>query len=48
MADKNYIDDKTAQKLIDEYEEVVRGVNGLVRSVSEKRDSEGNKGSKRI
>ncbi len=48
MEGKRYLEGKIAQKLIDEYEEVLRGINGLVRAVSEKRDMKRNKGSKRI
>lgn len=44
MEGKKYIVSPEAQGLIDEYEEVKRGINGLVKFVSEKRDSSKGKG----
>lgn len=48
MEDKGYTERRVAQELIDAYEEVLRGINGLINKISEKRDSELKKGSKRI
>jgi four helix bundle protein len=45
MEAKKYIPPTLAQGMIDEYEEVKRGINGLVKFVSQKRDtSKGQKG----
>ena len=46
--DKKYIDSIKIQNLIDEYEEIKRGINGLIRTISEKKDLTARKGSKRI
>ena len=48
MEDKEYIIHKESQDMIDEYEEVKRGINGIVRAISEKRDMSSRKGTKRI
>ena len=48
MEGKRYLKNETAQVLIDEYEEILRGINGLINSISEKRNFEKNKGAKKI
>ena len=48
MEDKGYIIHKKSQDMIDEYEEVKRGVNGMVRTISEKKDKSNKKGARRI
>ena len=39
MEDKKYVLQTVTQDMIDEYEEVKRGINGLVKFVAEKRDN---------
>jgi four helix bundle protein len=46
LAGKKYITTDLARALISEYEEVVRGLNGLIRSTIEKRNNSKSKGSK--
>jgi four helix bundle protein len=48
MEDKQYIIFSMSQSLIDEYEEIKRGINGLVRSVSFKRDMNNKKRTQKI
>ncbi|MFH0732003.1 MAG: four helix bundle protein [Candidatus Omnitrophota bacterium] len=48
MEDKKYLDAKASQQHIDECEEILRGINGLIRTISEKRDKGYKKGAKRI
>ena len=47
MIDKDYIPASKGQDMIDEYEEIKRGINGLVRTVADKRESSKTKGMKR-
>lgn len=44
---KSYITAAKSQQMIDIYEEIKRGINGLVRAVSAKKDLQGIKGSKK-
>jgi len=46
MSGKRYISSHLANRLIAEYEEVIRGLNGLIRSTAEKRDKTKLRGSK--
>lgn len=48
MEKKNYIDSNLSQALIDEYEEVIRGLNGLINKTCELREFYQRKGVKRI
>ncbi len=48
MESKTYITDSLAQKLIEEYEEVIRGLNGLINKTLELRELYERKGIKRI
>ena len=48
MEDKGYIAQTKSQDMIDEYEEIKRGINGMVRSISEKKEISKKKGSCRI
>lgn len=48
MEGKQYISSNKAEELIDVYEEIIRGINGLIKTISEKRDSGRKKGNKRI
>jgi len=48
MEDKGYTACAKSQNMIDEYEEIKRGINGMVRSISEKKESSKTKGSRRI
>lgn len=48
MEDKHYLSDFQAQSMIDEYEEIIRGLNGLITRIAEKRDQSNRKGAKRI
>ena len=48
MEVKNYVTPAESQTMIDEYEEIKRGINGLVRTISAKKQSSGSKGAKRI
>jgi len=48
MEQKKYIDARLAQALINEYEEIIRGLNGLVNKTCELREYYGKKGVKRI
>lgn len=45
---KQYAPGDKIQKMIDEYEEVKRGINGLVKAISAKKESSGGKGAKKI
>lgn len=47
MVDKKYISPQKGQDMIDEYEEVKRGVNGMVRSIAAKKDILGKKGARK-
>jgi len=47
MEHKNYLSPNKSQCMIDEYEEVKRGINGLVRSVAEKKELTHRKGTKK-
>lgn len=47
MEHKNYISEEISQAMINEYEEVIRGINGLVRKVCKLRDFYSTKGIKR-
>ena len=46
MESKQYISKSQLNSIIHEYEEVIRGLNGLIRSVSEKRTNNNQKGSR--
>jgi len=48
MEVKHYLSDFQAQLMIDEYEEIIRGLNGLIARIAEKRDQSNRKGAKRI
>ena len=48
MEDKRYLSPFQAQNMIDEYEEIKRGINGMIRRISAKNDLSGNKGSKNL
>lgn len=48
MQDKHYLSEESAQSMIDEYEEIMRGLNGLIARVAEKREQTQTKGDKRI
>ncbi len=48
MADKNYLPKAKVQAMIDEYEEIKRGINGLIRRIAQKKDEFGRKGSRMI
>ena len=37
MEDKSYLMASKSQEMIDEYEEIKRGINGLVRRISKKK-----------
>lgn len=44
---KGYLNASKVQIMIDEYEEIKRGINGLIRSIAAKKELSGRKGSKR-
>ena len=44
---KGYLPAAVVQDMIDEYEEIKRGINGLVRAISAKKELSGKKGTKR-
>jgi four helix bundle protein len=46
--DKKYLPSDRCQAMIDEYEEIKRGINGLVRTISERKELSGRKGKKKI
>ncbi|MFH1826276.1 MAG: four helix bundle protein [bacterium] len=48
MADKQYHLKSDIQKMIDEYEEIKRGINGMIRRVQAKNDPHNEKGVKRF
>ena len=48
LEQKGYVKHQTIQDMIDEYEEVKRGINGLIRRISERKESTQTKGAKRI
>jgi len=48
MEDKHYIVSAKSHDMIDEYEEIKRGINGLVRAVSEKKELTKRKGARRL
>jgi four helix bundle protein len=48
LEDKKYIENNKSQDMIDEYEGIKRGINGLVKSIAEKKDINKRKGAKRI
>jgi len=48
MEGKKYISETLAQRLIEEYEEVIRGLNGLIRKTNELRELFDRKGAKRL
>ena len=45
MEDKGYLTHSKSQDMIDEYEEIKRGINGMVRTISEKKELSKRKGS---
>jgi four helix bundle protein len=40
LSGKNYLDDRESQKMVEEYEEVIRGINGFIKYVREKKGRE--------
>lgn len=48
MEDKRYIIHTKSQDMIDAYEEIKRGINGLVKTISERKESNGRKGNKKL
>ena len=48
MGDKNYLPKTKAQDMIDEYEEIKRGINGIVRSIAAKKELSKAKGQKNM
>lgn len=48
MGDKKYLPFSKAQEMIDEYEEIKRGINGMIKRISEKKDIFGKKGSRKF
>ncbi len=48
MEGKKYMFSEKSQEMIDEYEEVKRGINGLARTIAEKKELSAKKGSRRI
>jgi four helix bundle protein len=46
MESKKYINKDQLNNMLGEYEEIIRGLNGLIRSVSEKRTRDNEKGSR--
>jgi four helix bundle protein len=46
MAAKRYVSEQLAQTMIDEYEEIIRGINGLIRKTCELREFYASKGKK--
>lgn len=46
MESKKYINKEQLNGMLGEYEEIIRGLNGLIRSVSEKRTHDKDKGSR--
>jgi len=48
MEDKGYLSHSKSQDMIDEYEEIKRGINGMIKTISEKKDTYGKKGSRKI
>ncbi len=47
MEDKEYISEEISQAMINEYEEVIKGINGLIRKVCNLRDFYKSKGIKK-
>lgn len=48
MEGKGYFVPQKCQAMIDEYEEIKRGINGLVKRISEKKELNGRRGSRRL
>ena len=48
MQDKKYMLQEKVQSMIDEYEEIKRGINGLVRTVAERKNQKNNIGVKHL
>jgi len=48
MESKHYRPSSKIQPMIDEYEEIKRGINGMVRRISQKKDAFGVKGAKKL
>lgn len=48
MEHKNYILTNKSQGMIDEYEEIKRGINGLLRKIAEKKELTKTKGVKKL
>ncbi len=48
MEHKNYLPQLKSQEMIDEYEEIKRGINGLLRTILEKKENSNQKGSKKL
>ncbi len=44
--DKKYLNTIEVQRIIDEYEQIKRGINGLVRAIADKKTTSSKKGSK--
>ena len=38
LAGKNYLDSNQSQSWVEEYEEIIRGINGYIRYIREKKD----------
>jgi four helix bundle protein len=45
---KRYLPAQKVQEMIDEYEEIKRGINGLIKKIAEKKDTAKNKGAAKI
>lgn len=39
LCGKNYLDTHRSQKMVEEYEEVIRGINGFIRYIRKKKDN---------
>lgn len=48
MEGKHYLHPTKSQEMIDIYEEIKRGINGMIRTISEKKELSQKKGSKEI
>ena len=48
LEDKNYLIKKESQSMINQYEEIIRGINGLISSICNKRNYTKCKGNKKL
>lgn len=48
LSGKDYLDPKQSQSWVEEYEEIIRGINGYIRYIREKRGGRGNLGGKQL